>query len=129
VDLDVESGAAIEGWAEVVQSIRTILSTRTTTRVFRRDFGSDLPTLIDAPMNDAGVLAAYVAIAEALEAWEPRFEVTDMRLTVAPSGVLDLTLEGVHRPRAHLGDLATAADETRAIRVQRDRVDSWRLAA
>jgi phage baseplate assembly protein W len=63
MDLNHETGAAVEGWDHVVQSIQTILTTRLNSRVFRREFGSEVPALVDAPMNDANVLALYVAVA------------------------------------------------------------------
>ncbi|MBQ4826556.1 GPW/gp25 family protein [Leisingera sp. HS039] len=129
MDLNHDTGGAVEGWAHVVQSIQTILSTRINTRVFRREFGSEVPALVDAPMNEANVLALYVAVAEALERWEPRFELTDVQVEGAATGVITMTLTGNHRPRAHVGDLTTVNDETRTIRVLRDRVDNWSLAA
>lgn len=129
MDLNHDTGGAVEGWAHVVQSIQTILSTRINTRVFRREYGSEVPALVDAPMNETSVLALYVAVAEALERWEPRFELTDVQVEGAATGVITMTLTGNHRPRAHVGDLTAVNDETRTIRVLRDRVDNWSLAA
>ncbi|AUQ89402.1 MULTISPECIES: GPW/gp25 family protein [Phaeobacter] len=129
MDLNHDTGGTVEGWAHVVQSIQTILSTRINTRVFRREFGSEVPGLVDAPMNEANILALYVAVAEALERWEPRFELTDVQVEGAATGAITMTLTGNHRPRAHVGDLTTVDDETRTVRVLRDRVDNWSLAA
>ena len=129
MDLNHDTGGTAEGWSHVVQSVQTILSTRLNARVFRREFGSEVPALVDAPMNEAGVLALYVAVAEALERWEPRFELTDVQVEGAATGVITMTLIGNHRPNAHMGDLATVDDETQTIRVMRDRVDNWSLAA
>lgn len=127
MDLNHDTGGAVEGWAHVVQSIQTILVTRINTRVFRREFGSEVPALVDAPMNEVNVLALYVAVAEALERWEPRFELNDVQVEGAASGVITMTLIGSFLPNAHLGDLSTVEDETRTIRVTRDGVDSWSL--
>jgi len=129
MDLNHDTGGVVEGWDSVVQSIQTILATRLNTRVFRRDFGSEVPALVDAPMNDANVLALYVAVAGALENWEPRFELSDVQIEGAADGIITMVLSGVYHPNAHLGDLSTVRDETRAIRIQQDRVDNWRLAA
>lgn len=129
MDLNHDTGGTVEGWAHVVQSIQTILATRLNTRVFRREFGSEVPALIAAPMNEANVLALYVAVAEALERWEPRFELTDVRVEGAATGVITMVLTGTHHPNAHMGDLTTVDDETQTIRVLRDRVDNWSLAA
>ena len=105
MDLNHNSGAAIDGWAHVVQSIQTVLSTRMNTRVFRREFGSDIPALVDGPMNESSVLALYVAVAEALERWEPRFELTDVQVEGNEDGSITMTLSGTYRPNAHMRDL------------------------
>lgn len=129
MDLNHDTGGTVQGWGHVVQSIQTILATRLNSRVFRREFGSGVPALVDAPMNEAGVLALYVAVAEALERWEPRFELTDVSVEAAADGIITMTLIGNHRPNAHIGDLSTVDDETQTIRVMRDRVENWSLAA
>jgi len=129
MDLNHETGAAVEGWDHVVQSIQTILTTRLNSRVFRREFGSEVPALVDAPLNDANVLALYVAVADALERWEPRFELTDVAVEAAESGIMTMTLVGSYRPNAHKGDLAAVVDDIQTVRVVRDRVENWRLVA
>ena len=129
MDLDHHTGGTVAGWDHVLQSIETILITRLDTRVFRRDFGSDLAELIDAPMNDAGVLGLYVAVAEAIELWEPRFELTDISLEAAETGAVSIQLAGNHRPHAHLGDYSSVNDDARSVRLQADRVKLWRLVA
>lgn len=129
MDLNHNTGGAVEGWDHVVQSIQTILATRLNARVFRREFGSEVPALVDAPMNEASVLMLYVAVAEALERWEPRFELTDVSVDGAATGVITMTLIGNHRPNAHTGDLTTVVDQIQTIRVMRDRVENWSLAA
>lgn len=129
MDLNHDSGGVVNGWAHVVQSIQTILATRLNTRVFRREFGSEVPALVDAPMNEAGVLSLYVAVAEAIERWEPRFEVSDVQVEGAATGIITMVLTGSHRPNAHMGDLTTVDDEVQTVRVLRDRVDNWSIAA
>ncbi|TRD16966.1 GPW/gp25 family protein [Palleronia caenipelagi] len=129
MDLNHDTGGTIEGWDHVRQSIQTILSTRINTRVFRREFGSDVPALIDAPMNDANVLALYVAVAEALERWEPRFELGDVAVEGRETGKITMTLIGTYRPNAHRGDLTTVTGDRNTIRITRDRVQTWSLAA
>ncbi|MBB5515766.1 hypothetical protein FHS89_001786 [Rubricella aquisinus] len=129
MDLDPETGAAIEGWPHVAQSLQTILGTRINTRVFRREFGSDVPALVDAPMNDENLLALYVAVAEAIDRWEPRFDVTNVGISGSASGAITMTLQGSYRPDAHLTDTTHVSDSVQTIRVTRDRVDNWSLAA
>lgn len=125
MDLDHVNGGTVEGWAHVVQSIQTILRTRVNTRVFRREFGSDVGALVDAPMNDAGVLALYVAVAEAIETWEPRFELTGVQLDGNAQGQLNMILSGTYLPKAHLGDLDTVSDDVRTVQFSSGRADAW----
>ena len=128
-DLDHTTGGVVDGWDHVVQSVTTILSTRLNSRIFRREFGSEVPALVDAPMNESSIMALYVAVAEALERWEPRFELTDVAVAGDKSGAVTMTLIGNYRPNAHKGDLTTVADNIQTIRVMRDRVENWSLAA
>ena len=105
VGMDRRTGRPIYGWDHVLQSIEDILTTRLMQRVMRREYGSLLPRLIDAPMNDRVVLAFYAAAAEALRRWEPRFRLRRCSITRAGSdGGITLELSGVYYPRGHLGD-------------------------
>lgn len=129
MDLNHETGESIEGWAEVVQSISTILSTRVNTRVFRREFGSEVPAQIDAPMNDEGIMRVYGAVAAALTQWEPRFELTNVTVDPSETGQLIMTLHGNYRPQAHRGDFSIIETDTQSIRFAGDGVHSWRPVA
>lgn len=103
-------------WDHVQQSIRKILTTRLNTRVMRRDFGSELPELIDAKMTSRNVLAVYSASAGAIRKWEPRFQVKRARLSrLTPSGEVALDLFGLYFPRGHLGDFSIVADASTRI--------------
>ena len=129
MDLNHETGAPIGGWDHVVQSIGTILGTRLESRVMRREFGSGVPDLVDAPMNEASVLSLFVAVAEAIAAWEPRFELTNIQFEGAADGLITLVLNGEYLPFAHIGDFAIAQDATRTIRVTPDTVSNWSTTA
>lgn len=129
MDLDHHTGASLDGWAHVVQSIETVLVTRIDSRVFARSFGADVPAMVDAPMNDAGVMALYMSVAEALARWEPRFELSDVTINADAGGKLTLNLSGSYYPNAHLGDFDTVSDEIRTVKISADRVDNWSLAA
>nr|WP_280954549.1 GPW/gp25 family protein [Rhizobium album] len=98
-------------WEHVQQSIAKILMTPVGSRVMRRDFGSDLPDLVDAKMTRRNVLAVYSAAASAIAKWEPRFRMTRGRVTRADSaGTLMLAVIGTYYPRGHLGDYSVAQD-------------------
>lgn len=94
--MNAETGAPLEDGAHLAQSITDILTTPIGTRVMLRDYGSDLPDLIDQPMNAATRQAVYAATATALARWEPRIRLTRVTLTAsAVSGRFELSLEYV----------------------------------
>ena len=69
------TGKALSGDAHLAQSIGDILTTPIGTRVMRRDYGSGLAGLIDAPLNALTRLRLYAAAALAIHRWEPRLAV------------------------------------------------------
>lgn len=79
-----DTGLAITEDGHLQQSIADILFTARGSRVMRRDYGSDLPGLVDAPLNGETVVDAFAAIAEALDRWEPRIVLR--RVEIAEAG-------------------------------------------
>lgn len=67
------------------QSIRNILFTAIGTRLQREEYGSLLPLLIDAPLNEVTLLRCNAAVVTALARWEPRFQVTAAETRAAPA--------------------------------------------
>ncbi|WP_416139074.1 GPW/gp25 family protein [Halomonas sp. HK25] len=94
--MNAATGRALDGIDHIRQSVRDILATPIGTRVMRRDYGSLLPELIDAPLNDATLLQAYAASVMALIRWEPRIRVTAIRRRVSTirPGAAVLEIEG-----------------------------------
>lgn len=130
VGIDRRTGQVLTGWAHVVQSIEDILTTPVLTRVMRRLYGSDSPKLIDAPMNQASLLALYVAIAEALAAWEPRYELKHVGFTAAGAdGSATIALAGIYYPNGHRGDRAPDNGEERSVSLVQLNESLWRAAA
>jgi phage baseplate assembly protein W len=80
--------------SHLAQSIGDILSTPIGSRVLRRTYGSDLPRLIDAPLNGETVVDLYMATAEAIDLWEPRFKLRRVAVDLASRGKLSLVLTG-----------------------------------
>lgn len=96
--INAQTGQPLTGLDHLRQSIRDILTTRIGTRVMRRDYGSDVPRLVDAAMTPRLAMNLYVAVAVALDRWEPRFRVTRVQITDAAPGHLTLALEGIYLP-------------------------------
>lgn len=88
------TGTVLGDEARLAQSIGDILSTPKGSRVMRRDYGSDLPLLIDQPMNGETVVDIFMATAEAIDRWEPEFQLTRVEIATASAGHMELRLTG-----------------------------------
>lgn len=106
--LNRETGRAMDpnSPAHLVQSIGDILTTPRGSRPMRRDYGSDLPDLVDAPHNPATRLRVYAATAIALMRWEPRVRLRRVQLSGGADGAAALRLDLVRT------DLPRRADAT-----------------
>lgn len=97
--MNATTGRAIADLDHLYQSIGRILSTPLGSRIARRDFGSDLPDLVDGPTNGAMLVRLYAAVATALMRWEPRLQLTRVQVSAdaatAASGSITLEIEGV----------------------------------
>lgn len=90
------TGQAIDGVAHLCQSIARILTTPLGSRIGRRDFGSELHQLVDAPNNAATRVRVFAASATALMKWEKRVKVTRIGLSNDPNvpGAQIIDIEG-----------------------------------
>ncbi|MEQ3671377.1 GPW/gp25 family protein [Pseudophaeobacter sp.] len=96
--IDASTGKNISGLAHLRQSVRDILTTPIGTRVMRRDYGSRLYRLVDAPMNDATKLDMMAATYEALDTWEPRLQLEQVGVQHTEPGHATISIEGVYLP-------------------------------
>jgi len=110
--MNASTGRATAGIAHLYQSIAKILTTPIGTRIARRDFGSELPELVDAPNNGATRVRLYAAIATALMQWEPRLRLTRVQLSD------DLTNTGAGVQVVDIEGTTTETDEPVSTRVQ-----------
>ena len=94
IGMNKSTGKRIEGEAHIVQSIADILTTPLGSRVMRRDYGSRLFELIDAPLTDGSRLLWIAATAAAIRKWEPRVALEKVSLAIAAAGQVTLTLVG-----------------------------------
>jgi uncharacterized protein len=79
--MNATTGAPLEGDAHLAQSIADIMTTPLGTRVMRRQYGSEVPELIDAPANSSTLVRLYAATATALMRWEPRITLQRVALS------------------------------------------------
>ena len=89
-----DTGKTVERIEHLRQSIIDILTTPIGSRVMRRDYGSRLFELIDAPVNRETLVDYYAAVAEALDRWEDRIQVQQVDITSAAVGSITLSITG-----------------------------------
>ncbi|SNR22863.1 phage baseplate protein [Paracoccus sediminis] len=94
IGMSRHTGRMLDGDAHLAQSIADILTTPLGTRVMRRDYGSNLPDLLDAPMNGETVIDVFAESADAIDRWEPRFRLTRVQLIAAEVGAFEILLDG-----------------------------------
>ncbi|MEI7063997.1 GPW/gp25 family protein [Dickeya chrysanthemi] len=77
------------------QSVRDILTTPLASRVMRRDYGSLIPDLLDAPQNAVTRLQLMSAAVIALARWEPRISLNAVDIRYSASGAVEAELSGL----------------------------------
>lgn len=96
--MNAATGKELIGLDHLRQSITDIITTRIGTRVMRRDYGSNIPNLIDNPVNESFGVDLYVALAEAITKWEPRLKLRDASFRQLEPGVIEFSLTGLYLP-------------------------------
>ncbi|EJB3449888.1 GPW/gp25 family protein [Salmonella enterica subsp. enterica] len=81
--------------AHLWQFVSDILRTPLASRVMRRDYGSLIPDLIDAPQNDVTRLRCMSAAVIALTKWEPRIAVNQIDIRWLKDGRAEAALTGI----------------------------------
>lgn len=118
--ISADTAQPLSDWHHVEQSIRKILMTPIGARVMLREFGSELPDLIDRKMTTGNVLAIYSASARAIHRWEPRFRMRFGRITGADiGGRISIELFGTYYPKGHKGDYSVAESASARIVYER----------
>lgn len=69
---------------EIEQAIQIILGTIPGERVMRPEFGSRLHELVFEPLNQQTIDRARQFVRMALERWEPRIELKDVKIDATP---------------------------------------------
>ena len=95
--VNAETGRGVAEMDHLRQSVRDILTTPIGSRVMRREYGSRLYELVDAPINGETLVDLYAATYEALSRWEPRIDVQQVTARVPRPGAVELTIEALYR--------------------------------
>lgn len=96
--MDSSTGKSLGGLDHLRQSVRDILTTPLGSRLMRRDYGSRLFELVDAPVNKTTLTEIYAATATALRKWEPRIKVETVGVSKAEVGKVELSITGKYIP-------------------------------
>lgn len=107
--MDRHTGRWLSGRDHIAQSVDVILTTPIGSRVERRPFGAEDRYLIDRPQAPSEVLHATMAVAVALDAWEPRFALRSVVIKEGSvEGRMTLAMGFAEYPRGHFGDRTPA---------------------
>jgi phage baseplate assembly protein W len=98
IGLNSSTGRALGGIDHLRQSIVDILRTPLGSRVMRREYGSRLFSLVDAPLGEGTKLAIMAATVEALETWEPRLAIDTVSVVSYGAGRISLDLYATYLP-------------------------------
>lgn len=93
------TGQRIYGVAYLAQRVEVLLTTRRATRVMRREYFSELPRLVDHPLNAAMLVDVYACTAHAIARWEPELKLSRVQAVRQGRSTLAVTLEGHYVPR------------------------------
>ena len=80
IGLAPDTGTTLTDTAQLSANLRTLLTTPIGSRVMRRDYGSEIFSLIDQPQHGATRLRLMAATVHALTLWEPRIRITKVEL-------------------------------------------------
>ncbi|HBA9511454.1 TPA: baseplate assembly protein [Escherichia coli] len=87
LSINRHTGEHLTDAAHIQQSVQDIIDTPRGTRLMRRDYGSLIAGLIDAPVNNALPLQLMAAIFDAIIRQEPRVTVTGISLHRSKNGL------------------------------------------
>jgi len=94
IGMNAKTGKSISGLAHLKQSIEDILTTPKGSRVMRRDYGCALFELVDQPYSAVLVGDITMEISQALNLWEPRFELERVVVNRIEAGKLSIEVIG-----------------------------------
>jgi phage baseplate assembly protein W len=95
IAMNASTGSSMSLLDHIRQSVRDILLTPLGTRICRRTYGSEIPELIDQPLNGLTVMRIYAAVAYRLALWEPRITLSAVNLNRDADGGVSVILQGV----------------------------------
>jgi hypothetical protein len=105
VGLDRNAGRYLTGVAHLRQSIIDILTTPLGSRLMRPEYGSNLPRMVDLPVNKGWISAVQAEMARSLRRWEPRLKLRRVTVVSVIDGQVNLTIAGDYQGESVLLEL------------------------
>ncbi|CDH31252.1 GPW/gp25 family protein [Xenorhabdus bovienii] len=93
-----QTGEQLTDIAHIRQSVSDILLTPVGSRLARRQYGSLLSELIDAPQNATLCLQLMAACYTAIRQWEPRIILTAITVNQGTAGQTTVDIHGYYQP-------------------------------
>jgi phage baseplate assembly protein W len=114
--MDQVTGGLLDGWDHVGQSVLNLFTTSFFSRIMRPYVGTNVIRLLGQNINEQTVSRIRVAIAVALDLFEPRLEPYRVDLVdFDRTGTSSWIIEGIYIPRALAGDFTPAGVRTLTI--------------
>jgi phage baseplate assembly protein W len=88
------TGKPLAGMAHLRQSIQDILTTTIGERLIVRNYGANVFSFVDRPLNDTLILEIMAGVANALHDFEPRIQLSKVAVEKSSGHHLTLRLEG-----------------------------------
>ena len=107
----------VSGEREIEEAIRLVLATAPGERPTRPEYGCAIHDLVFAPANEETAGRVAYEVRASLDRWEPRIEVTDVQVSVAPDDAAVLFIEvqyeirGTNNPRSLVFPFYVIPDE------------------
>lgn len=98
--LSSKTGKTLNDDEHISACMENILTTPKGSRIARREYGSDLPDMIDKPLNGKTRMQCMAASVIALTRWEPRVEISKVQMQVGTgekAGALAIEVSGTKR--------------------------------
>lgn len=94
IGMDRSTGQPLSGVQHLWQSIGDILSTPLGSRRMRPEYGSNLRRYVDLPITEGWKSAVIAEVARALGRWEPRIQLSGVRVVAVSGGQITFRIEG-----------------------------------
>lgn len=92
IGMDRVTGKPLTGLDHLRQSIGDILSTPLGSRRYRPEYGSGIRRYVDLPVNEGWKGAVQAEAARALRRWEPRVDLSSIRVIAVLGGEITFRL-------------------------------------